>query len=45
VGEVPFALLRIALGVLGYFLGARKLGATAVVIGAIAMILGLIGIT
>ncbi len=37
VGEIPVALLGMALGALGYFLGARKLGTAAVVVGAIAV--------
>jgi len=36
--DVTFASLAILLGVVGYFLGARRLGAASVVVGAVLLL-------
>ena len=37
--DVTFATLAILLGVVGYFLGARRLGAASVVVGVVLLLL------
>jgi hypothetical protein len=36
--DVTFATLAILLGVVGYFLGARRLGAASVVVGVVLLL-------